>query len=99
MKTCNPAMAIMNIVSITFMLKILFSVLLTVLKFRFSRVRKYFCCLLRVETWPESFMMVSSTLLSCSTEAPPLVGRLARGSFSTWAGVSGDDGLSPTALL
>lgn len=77
-------MATISPVSMIFMLKILCSVLLTVLKFRFSRVRKYFCCLVRVDTWPESFRMVSSTPPICSGVAPAFWGRFARTSFSTW---------------
>lgn len=42
MKTCSPAIATMNKFSMMLNLKILFSVLLTVLKLRFSLVRKYF---------------------------------------------------------
>lgn len=40
--TCNPAIEIIIKPSITLKLKIRRSVLRTVLKFRFSRVRKYF---------------------------------------------------------
>lgn len=83
-KTCNPAIATISPPSINEKLKILFSVLFTVLKLRFSRVRKYFCCLVRVEIWPESLRTVSSTPVSWSGDAPALVGREARwDSFST----------------
>ena len=82
-KTCSAAIASINPPSIKLKLNILLSVLLTVLKFRFSRVRKYFCCLVKVEIWPESFSTVSSTPLICSGLAPAFCGRLARASFST----------------
>ena len=83
MKTCSAAIATIKPLSITLKLKIRFSVLFTVLKFLFSRVRKYFCCLVSVEIWFESFRTVSSTPLSCSVLAPAFCGRLARTSFST----------------
>lgn len=83
MKTCSPAIATMRPPSMRFKLKILFSVLLTVLKLRFSLVRKYFCCLVNVETCPDIFKSVSSTPPSCSVLAPAFWGRFARGSFST----------------
>lgn len=63
-------MATINPPSIKLKLNILVSVLLTVLKFLFSRVRKYFCCLVKVEIWPESLRTVSSTPVSCSALAP-----------------------------
>lgn len=47
MHTINP-------LSITLKLKIRVSVLFTVLKLRFSRVRKYFCMRLMVDNWPDS---------------------------------------------
>ena len=50
MNTCNPAIAIIKPDSIKLKFHIRLSVLLTVLKFLFSRVRKYFCCLVNVET-------------------------------------------------
>jgi hypothetical protein len=81
--TCSPAMATINPLSIKLKLKILRSVLLTVLKFLFSLVRKYFCCLVMVETWPESLRMASSTVESCSVGAPAFWGSWERGSFST----------------
>lgn len=84
MKTCKHAMPTMSPLSIRLKLKILRSVLLTVLKFLFSRVRKYFCWRDSVDTWPEIRTMVSSTPLSCSGLAPDFCGRSARGSFSTW---------------
>ena len=70
MKTCKHAIATIMITSIKLKLKIRFSVLRTVLKFRFSRVRKYFCCLVKMDTCPDNFNMVSSTPESCSGEAP-----------------------------
>lgn len=42
MKTWSPAIVMINPLSIKLKLKILFSVLFTVLKFLFSLVRKYF---------------------------------------------------------
>lgn len=42
-------------------LKILCSVLLTVLKFLFSLVRKYFCIRETVESWEETLKIVSSS--------------------------------------
>ena len=83
MNTCNAAMATINPPSIKLKLKILLSVLFTVLKFLFSRVRKYFCCRVRVEIWLDNFSTVSSTPLSCSVETPAFCGRLALYSFST----------------
>lgn len=44
-KTCKAAIPTIIATSIMLKLKILLSVLRTVLKFRFSRVRKYFCIL------------------------------------------------------
>lgn len=64
-------------------LNILFSVLLTVLKFRFSRVRKYFWLRLMVESWPESLKMDSSRAEVCSGVVPCFCGREVRCSFST----------------
>ncbi len=69
--------------SITQRLKILLSVLLTVLKLRFSLVRKYFWFLVMVESCPESLKIDSSNALVCSGEVPCFDGRLARSSFST----------------
>lgn len=83
MNTCNAAMATINPPSIKLKLKILLSVLFTVLKFLFSRVRKYFCCRVRVEIWLDNFSTVSSTPLSCSVETPAFCGKLALNSFST----------------
>jgi hypothetical protein len=65
-------------------LKILLSVLLTVLKLRFSLVRKYFWFLVIVDSWPESLKIDCSSAEVCSGEVPCLEGRVAlRGSFST----------------
>lgn len=70
--------------SIRLKLNILFSVLLTVLKLRFSRVRKYFWLREMVESWAESLRMDSSITEVCSGEEPCLEGILARAaSFST----------------
>ena len=53
------------------------------LKFRFSRVRKYFWLRLMVESWPESLKMDSSRREVCSGEEPFLEGSWVRASFST----------------
>jgi hypothetical protein len=66
-------------------LKILLSVLLTVEKFLFSLVRKYFCCLLIVDNWEESLRIDSSSTLVCSGVEPCFEGIWARGSFSTYS--------------
>lgn len=90
MKTCSPAMQTINPLSTTLKLNILLSVLLTVLKFRFSRVRKYFWLRLMVERSRETFMMDSSRAEVCSGGVPFLEGRRAEGdSFSTCKGGSG----------
>src|SRR3569833_1421660 len=67
-------------------LMILFSVLRTVLMFRFSRVRKYFWLRVMVESWPEILKTDSSSTDVCSGELPCLDGRLTRASFSTCRG-------------
>lgn len=64
-------------------LMILFSVLRTVLKLRFSRVRKYFWLRDMVDSWPEILMTDSSREVVCSGEVPFLEGRSTRASFST----------------
>ena len=70
--------------SIKLKLKMRFSVLLTVLKLRFSRVRKYFWLREMVESWAESLRMDSSRTVVCSGEDPCFEGMAARGaSFST----------------
>ena len=84
MNTCSPAMVIIRPDSIKLKLNILFSVLLTVLKLRFSRVRKYFWLREMVESWAESLRMDSSRTDVCSGDEPCLDGILARAaSFST----------------
>ena len=83
MNTCNAAIATINPPSIKLKLNILLSVLFTVLKFLFSRVRKYFCCRVSVEIWLDNLSTVSSTPLSCSVDTPAFWGRLALNSFST----------------
>lgn len=60
------------------------SVLCTVAKLRFSRVRKYFWFLLMVESWPEILKMDSSRTEVCSGDVPCLEGSWARDSFSTY---------------
>lgn len=84
MKTCSPAMVTMRPTSMRLKLKIRFSVLLTVEKLRFSRVRKYFWLREMVESWAESLRMDSSRTEVCSGVLPCLFGILARAaSFST----------------
>ncbi len=83
MNTCNPAIVTIIIPSITLKLNIRLSVLRTVLKFRFSRVRKYFWLRLMVESWAESLRIDSSRTEVCSGEVPCLEGSCARCSFST----------------
>ncbi len=70
--------------SMTLKLKILLSVLRTVLKLRFSLVRKYFWLRLMVESWPDSLKIDSSSAEVCSGDVPCLEGSWARCSFSTW---------------
>lgn len=64
-------------------LKIRRSVLRTVLKFLFSRVRKYFWLREMVDSWAESLKIDSSRADACSGLAPCLEGSWARSSFST----------------
>jgi hypothetical protein len=84
MKTCSPAMQTIIKLSITLKLKILLSVLLTVLKFRFSLVRKYFWFLVIVDSSPEILKIDSSNADVCSGDVPCLEGIEARCSFSTY---------------
>lgn len=63
--------------SIKLKLKILLSVLRTVLKFRFSRVRKYFCILETVDSCELTLKIVSSSADVCSGDVPPFTGRSA----------------------
>jgi hypothetical protein len=70
--------------SITLKLNILLSVLLTVLKFRFSLVRKYFWFLVIVDSSPEILKIDSSNADVCSGDVPCLEGIEARCSFSTY---------------
>lgn len=85
MKTCKPAIVTIIKLSITLKLNILLSVLRTVLKLRFSRVRKYFWLRLMVDSCPESLKMDSSSADVCSGDVPCLAGSCARCSFSTWS--------------
>lgn len=62
------------------------SVLRTVLKLRFSRVRKYFWLRVMVDIWPEILKRDSSRAEVCSGDVPCFAGRLTRASFSTWKG-------------
>ena len=84
MKTCRPAMATMTAPSMRLKLKILRSVLRTVLEFRFSRVRKYFCWRVSDETRPEINNSASSTSDNCSLLAPAFWGSAVRVSSSTY---------------
>ena len=76
-------MAIIMPDSMMLKLKILRSVLRTVLKLRFSRVRKYFWFREMVDSWPEILPMLSSSAVCCSGVVPCFVGSWARDSFST----------------
>lgn len=62
-----------------------FSVLRTVLKLRFSRVRKYFWLRVMVDSWPEILKADSDSAPVCSLELPCFDGRATRASFSTWS--------------
>jgi hypothetical protein len=85
-------MVIIKPPSIKLKLKMRDSVLLTVLKLRFSRVRKYFWLREMVDSCAESLRMDSSRTVVCSGEEPCLEGMEARGaSFSTCAGVQHDE--------
>ncbi len=83
MKTWRPPMHMIRPIWMRLKLIILCSVLRTVLKFRFSRVRKYFWFLVMVDNWPEIRYTDSSSTDVCSGELPCLDGRLTRASFST----------------
>jgi len=61
-----------------------FSVLRTVLKLRFSRVRKYFWFRVIVDSWPEILKRDSSSADVCSGDVPFFAGKLTRASFSTF---------------
>lgn len=84
-KTCNPAIDTIIKPSITLKFQILRSVLRTVLKFRFSRVRKYFWFREMVDSCADSLKMDSSSADACSGLAPWREGSCARSSFSTWS--------------
>ena len=73
--TCNPAIATIIPLSMMLKLKIRFSVLRTVLKFRFSRVRKYFWFREMVDSWPETLKIDSSKADVCSGVVPCFCGR------------------------
>ena len=64
--TCNPAIVTIIIPSMMLKLNIRLSVLLTVEKFRFSLVRKYFWLRVMVLSWPDSFVIDSSRTEVCS---------------------------------
>ena len=69
-KTCKAAIPTIIPTSTKLKLKILFSVLLTVLKFLFSLVRKYFCMRLIVLSWLLTLKIVSSSAEVCSGVVP-----------------------------
>lgn len=81
--TCSKAMQTIIKLSMILRLKILRSVLLTVLKLRFSLVRKYFWLRVMVESWPDSLNIDSSSADVCSGDVPCFEGNEARASFST----------------
>jgi hypothetical protein len=81
--TCNPAIETIINPSITLKFQIRRSVLRTVLKLRFSRVRKYFWLREMVESWAESLKIDSSIAVACSGLAPWREGSSARCSFSS----------------
>lgn len=81
--TCRQDIVTIIRDSITEKLNIRDSVERTVLKLRFSRVRKYFWLREIVESWPESLKRDSSREERCSGEVPCFEGSSARASFST----------------
>ena len=93
-KTWNPLNATMSKLSIIENQIIRDSVDLTVEKFRFSLVRKYFCVRAKlvnsnyqvqiVDNCPDSLKKVSSRLSGDSVESFALMGNAARGSCSTY---------------
>lgn len=83
MNTCKAPMHTTSRIWIKLKLTIRFSVLRTVLKLRFSRVRKYFWLRVMVESWPEILKRDSSRAEVCSGEVPCFAGRVTRASFST----------------
>lgn len=76
-------MQMMRAIWIMLKLMIRFSVLMTVAKLRFSRVRKYFWFREIVDSWPDTLKMDSSRIEVCSGVVPCLEGSWARASFST----------------
>lgn len=82
-KTWRAPMQMTRAIWIKLKLTILPSVLRTVLKFRFSRVRKYFWFRVMVESWPESLKSDSSRAVVCSGELPCFDGRVTLDSPST----------------
>ena len=68
--TCNPAIDTIIKPSITLKLKIRLSVLRTVLKLRFSRVRKYFWFREIVDSCADSLKIDSSSAVACSGLVP-----------------------------
>lgn len=87
-KTCSTAIPTIMKTSTRLKLKILCSVLLTVLKFRFSLVLKYFCILLIVLSWPLTLKIESSSAECCSGLEPAFCGRRADLDSSSTCGES-----------
>ena len=83
MKTCRAPIAMTSRIWIKLKLTIRFSVLLTVLKLRFSRVRKYFWLRVTVESCIEILKRDSSRAEVCSGELPCFDGMVTRASSST----------------
>lgn len=73
-KTCNAPIHTIRPIWIILKCTMRFSVFWTVLKLRFSRVRKYFWLREMVDSWPETLKTDSSRLDVCSGEVPCLEG-------------------------
>lgn len=86
-KTCSAPIEMMRAIWIKLKLTMRPSVLCTVAKLRFSRVRKYFWLREMVEIWPEILNIDSSRTDVCSGDVPCFEGSCARDSFSTWVHV------------
>jgi hypothetical protein len=82
-KTCNAPIAMIKPIWIKLKFLMRPSVLCTVAKFRFSRVRKYFWLREMVESCPEILKTDSSSADVCSGDVPCLEGSVALASFST----------------
>lgn len=70
MNTCSPAIVTIMTLSMMLKLNIRLSVLLTVLKFLFSLVLKYFWFRFIVDSAPDSLRMDSSRTDVCSGDVP-----------------------------